>query len=33
VEESEDELEGMPTPETVIALSGSGPANQISLYV
>ena len=33
VEESEDELEGKPTAETVFALSGSGPAKQISLYV
>jgi hypothetical protein len=33
VAESEDQLEGMPTSETVIALSGSGPAKQISFYV
>ena len=31
-EEPEDELEGKPAAETVIALSGSGPAKQISLY-
>jgi hypothetical protein len=33
VDESEDELEGKPTAESAIALSDTGPAKQISLYV
>jgi hypothetical protein len=33
VDEPEDDFEGKPTAETSIALSGTGPANHLSLYV